>query len=177
MYNVLFYCVTYLSVCVNKCYALIDVMRLECVETFLLQIEKQFVSQYLITSISTQLWTLLDFHFLYGYCGQVCAVVHKTHVCCLITPPEFYLWGVVKIPVYRHSRCSFRCRLGDITNFIWNIPDAELVCVFANKLKWVDTCLQACGTTFPALVVTVSFALEIYLCSYKCTCSLESFCI
>jgi hypothetical protein len=39
-----------------------------------------------------------------------------------------------------------------IANFIRNIPHAELVYVFANKIKWKDACLQAHVAHFQQLL-------------------------
>jgi hypothetical protein len=40
----------------------------------------------------------------------------------------------------------------DITNFIRNVPLIELLRVFANKIRHVDACLQACRVHFEHLL-------------------------
>jgi hypothetical protein len=61
---------------------------------------------------------------------------------------EFYLWEAMKASVYKDSPCSHHHLKEAITIFIRNIPHAELVHVFANKIKWVNTCLSACRAHF-----------------------------
>jgi hypothetical protein len=58
-----------------------------------------------------------------------------------LSPPDFYLWGAMKVPVYKDNPHTLRRRKEAIANFIMNISHAELVRVFANEIKWVNTCL------------------------------------
>jgi hypothetical protein len=71
-----------------------------------------------------------------------------------LIPPDFYLWGAMKTAVYKDNPLKEA-----IAYFITNISDTELAKVFANKIKRVDACLQACGErgrSLPTLIATIS---------------------
>jgi hypothetical protein len=60
-----------------------------------------------------------------------------------LTPPEFYLWGAAKSAVYRDRPRTLNELKTAITAYITNITQADLQKVFANKIKWVQACIDA----------------------------------
>jgi hypothetical protein len=62
--------------------------------------------------------------------------------------PDFYLWGAMKASVYKDNPHSLSLFKEAISNFIRNIPHAELKHVLTNSIKTVDTSLQVYGSHF-----------------------------
>jgi hypothetical protein len=53
------------------------------------------------------------------------------------------LWGAAKSAVYRESPRTLNELKAVISAFIRNISQADLMKVFANKIKWVQACVDA----------------------------------
>jgi hypothetical protein len=58
----------------------------------------------------------------------------------------------MKASVYKDTLNSIFHQKKAISNFIKNISHAELIYVFASKIKWVDACLKTCGDHFQYLL-------------------------
>jgi hypothetical protein len=69
-----------------------------------------------------------------------------------LTPPDFYLWGAAKSAVYRDRPRTLNELKTSITAYIRNISQADLQKVFANKIKWVQACIDARGHHFQHLL-------------------------
>jgi len=69
-----------------------------------------------------------------------------------LTPPDFYLWGAAKSPVYRDRPRTLNELKTAITEYIRNIAQADLQKVFANKIKRVQACVGARGHHFQRLL-------------------------
>lgn len=128
----------------------------QCAETFLLQIAKQSISNYLTALISTQLWTLLECHLCNVFSEQLISRDIWPLKLPDLSPSDFNLWDAMKVSVYEVSPCSLCHLKGAITNFIWSFPHAEFLHVFVNRIKWVNACLQAHGAPLPTLVILSS---------------------
>jgi hypothetical protein len=59
-----------------------------------------------------------------------------------------FMWGAAKSAVYRDCPHTLNELKIAITAFIRNISQADLQKVFANKIKWVQTCIDAHGHHF-----------------------------
>jgi hypothetical protein len=62
-----------------------------------------------------------------------------------LTSSDLYLWGAAKSAVYRDRPRTLNELKTAITAFIRNISQADLLKVFANKLKRVQACIDARG--------------------------------
>jgi hypothetical protein len=69
-----------------------------------------------------------------------------------LTQPDFYLWGAAKSAVCRDRPRTLKELKTAITAFIRNISQADLQKVFANKIKRVQTCIDARGHHFQHLL-------------------------
>jgi hypothetical protein len=69
-----------------------------------------------------------------------------------LTPPEFYLWGAAKSAVYCDRPRMFNELKTAITAYIRSIFQADLQKVFANKIKWVQGCIDTHGHHFQHLL-------------------------
>jgi hypothetical protein len=78
--------------------------------------------------------------------AYVLQCVRKIAVHC--TPPDFYLWGAAKSVMYRDHPCTRSELKTAITAYIRNISQADLQKVFANKIKWVQACIDVRGHHF-----------------------------
>jgi hypothetical protein len=61
------------------------------------------------------------------------------------TPTDFYLWGAAKSEVYHDRPRTFSELKTAVTAYIRNISQADLQKVFVNKIKRVQTCIDARG--------------------------------
>jgi hypothetical protein len=59
-----------------------------------------------------------------------------------LTPPDFYLWGSAKSAVYRDRPHTVNELKTAITVFIRNVSQADLRKLFANKIKWIQACID-----------------------------------
>jgi hypothetical protein len=69
-----------------------------------------------------------------------------------LMPPDFYLWEAAKSAVYRDCPRTLSKLKTSITGYIRNISQADLQKVFANKIKWVQACVDARGHHFQHLL-------------------------
>jgi hypothetical protein len=69
-----------------------------------------------------------------------------------LTPPGVYLCGAVKSAVYRDIPRTLNELKTAITAYIRNILQADLQKVFANKIKWVQACIDGRGHHFQHLL-------------------------
>jgi hypothetical protein len=58
------------------------------------------------------------------------------------------LWGAAKSAVYRDRPLTPEKLKTAITALIRNISQADMQKVFANKIKWVQAYIEACGHHF-----------------------------
>jgi len=65
----------------------------------------------------------------------------------ILTPPDFHLWGAAKYAVYHDRPCTLNALKTAVTAYI-NITQADLQEVFANKIKWVQACIDVRGRHF-----------------------------
>jgi hypothetical protein len=65
-----------------------------------------------------------------------------------LTPPNLYLWEAAKSAVYRDRPHTLNELKTAITDYIRNISQADLQKLFANKIKWVQACIDAHGHHF-----------------------------
>jgi hypothetical protein len=65
-----------------------------------------------------------------------------------LTPSDFYLWGAAKSAVYRDRPRTLNELNTAITAYIRNISQADMQKVFANKIKRVQSCIDARGHHF-----------------------------
>jgi hypothetical protein len=69
-----------------------------------------------------------------------------------LTPPDFYLWGAAKSAVFRDRPRMLNELKTAITACIRNISQADLLKVFANKIKRVQACTDARENHFQHLL-------------------------
>jgi hypothetical protein len=69
-----------------------------------------------------------------------------------LTPPDVYLWGAAKSAVYCDCPHMLNELKATVTAYIRNISQAGLQKVFANKIKWVQACIDAHGHHFQHLL-------------------------
>jgi hypothetical protein len=67
-------------------------------------------------------------------------------------PPDFYLCGAAKSAVYHVCPHMLNELKAAITAYMRNISQADLQKVFANKIKWVQACIDARGHHFQHLL-------------------------
>jgi hypothetical protein len=77
---------------------------------------------------------------------------------------QFYLWGEAKSAVYRDRPRTLNELKTAITAYIRKISRADLQKVFANRIKRVQTCIDARGHLFQQLLLVHSdFPNALYL--------------
>jgi hypothetical protein len=69
-----------------------------------------------------------------------------------LNPPDFYLWGAAKSAVCRDRPRTLNELKTAITAYIRNISESDPQKVFANKIKWVQACIDARGDHFQHLL-------------------------
>jgi len=65
-----------------------------------------------------------------------------------LSPPDFFLWGVMKNSVYSNNPHTIDEMKMAITDYIWNVDCAILNTVFENTVQCVSKCLEAGGGQF-----------------------------
>jgi hypothetical protein len=68
-----------------------------------------------------------------------------------LTPPDFHLLGEAQSAVYRDQLRTLNELKTAVTAFIRNFSQADLQKIFANKIKRVQACIDACGHPFQHL--------------------------
>jgi hypothetical protein len=79
-------------------------------------------------------------------------VVLSIEECIFLVEYMFYLLGAAKSAVYRDRPRMLNELKTATTAYIRNISQADLQKALGNKIKWIQTCIYACGHHFQHLL-------------------------